>query len=140
MSKLANPARSVARGFSFIEILVAVAIMGVMIGTVVGVFQYLARSKRTATEAVLKSIQGNLETYNSDMGKYPASLEDLITKPADAKLWRGPYQDKEYRDGWKHSLVYQVNPKGSPKPYQLYSWGPNGEGAPAEEQISVWDI
>lgn len=129
-------------GFSLIEILVAIAIIGIMIGAAVGAFQYLGKASRTATDSNLQSVKLALQQFNADTGVYPTTLNDLMVKPSDpkvAKRWRGPYLEKEVEDGWKHPFVYQLNPKGAAHPYELYSWGSNGEGSAQEEQISVWE-
>lgn len=128
-------------GFSFIEILVAITIMGVMIAAAVGMFQYLGKASRTATDSNLQSVKMALQSYNSDTGQYPATLDELLNKPSDpkvAKRWRGPYLEKEVEDGWKHPFVYQLT-KGGTHPFELYSLGPNGEAGTPEEQISVWE-
>jgi len=126
-------------GFSFIEILVAVTIMGIMISVVVGAFQYLGRAKVTATESNLQSLKTALQMHYNDVGAYPATLQDLLIKPMNAsKQYKGPYLEQEVMDGWKHPFEYNLNPKGSKRPFELFSWGPNGEGSPEEEHLSVW--
>lgn len=131
----------VRSGFSFIEILVALTIVGVMGAMGFGLFKYIARAKRTATDTELMNVKLAIDTFNNDTGQYPASLDDLVNKPSDPKIskrWRGPYTETENVDGWKHPFVYQLT-KGGAHPYELYSWGPNGEGSPAEEHVSVWE-
>jgi general secretion pathway protein G len=131
-------------GFSLLEIVIAIALMALAVA-VVGpiVMRQFGKGKKKATETALKATQGGIDEFYSDVSAYPAALEDLLKKPADEKLakgWDGPYLNKNPKDGWNHDLEYQLNPKGSAHPYELYSWGPNGEGSPAEEQISVWDL
>jgi general secretion pathway protein G len=130
------------QGFSLIEIVIAISIVGLMGALAVGAIQYLRKAARTATDSNLQSLKLSIQSFNSDTGSYPARLDELLTRPADPKIskrWRGPYLEKEVEDGWKHPFVYQLNPKGSAHPFELYSWGPNGEGSAQEEQISVWE-
>lgn len=140
-------------GFSLIEIMIALTIVGILsVVSFVGIRSYVARAKRTQTESNLRSTQQYIETYHDDTGAYPATLQDLITKPTDPKLafrYRGPYGSEDdfikgvFIDAWKHDLQYHPGTSGplgqGQRAYELYSWGPNGEGA-QEGQISVWEI
>ena len=138
--------RSVRSGFSLVEIVVAVTIMGLVMAIIVpNVMGYLQRSRKTATRVALNQVTDAIELYHSDTSVYPATLHDLITRPADekaAKRWDGPYFKKaQYpTDGWKNELVYILNPKGTQPPYELYSWGPGGEGSPSEEWMHARDV
>lgn len=131
-------------GFSFIEIIVGILIMGVLAGVGLGAMKYLNNAKRTKTEAALKSLQLAIENYQIDTGSLPTQLNDLVERPADAKvakLWKDQYvQARELRDGYGHDFVYQVKPKGSRPPYDLYSFGPKGEAADAQEYIHAHDL
>lgn len=132
-----------SEGFSLVEILIALTIVAVMATVGFALLKYRDRAKMMKTKNELQALKLTIDTYNTDTGMYPVTLQDLMTRPADQKIskrWEGPYLDKEVEDGWKHSYAYQLNPKGSRQPYELYSWGPNGEGSPAEEHISVWDV
>lgn len=128
-------------GFSFIEILVAITIIGIMTAVGIGLYQYVGKASTTATESNLQSVKMALQSFYADTGAYPATLTELTIKPADPKVarrWRGPYLEDEALDGWKHPFVYQLSQRGGARPFELYSWGPHGEGSPQEEHISVW--
>jgi len=132
-------------GFTLIEILVALTIVGIMAAGGFTLFKYVGRAKIKSTESRLGNLKMSISTFQNDTGTYPMALPDLMTRPADqkiAKRWVSPYIEKEseLEDAWSRPFVYQINPKGSKQPYELYSWGPNGEGSPAEEQISVWSL
>lgn len=127
-------------GFSLIEILMAITIIGIMAAGMFGVLKYLKRAKRSSTELILKHVAHAIDTFHEDTGVYPAQLLDLIVRPADEKVakgWKGDYLDeKEVRpDAWKNELQYQVAPKGTKPPYELWSCGENGDGSPSEEWI-----
>lgn len=130
---------SSSSGFSLIEIVVAVSIMALAVGLIVPtVFRYVKRAKLQTTKVALKSVKEAIELFDNDTGFYPETLQDLMEKPANEKLakgWSGPYLEGKTKDGYGHDLVYSLNPKGTKPPYQLYSWGPNGEGSPEEEWI-----
>lgn len=93
----------------------------------------------------MQNVNLALTAFNSDVGAWPSTLSELSVRPAAAALakrWRGPYLEdqRELEDSWNHEFVYHLNPKNSPRPYELYSWGKNGDGSPQEEWISIWDL
>lgn len=136
-------------GFSFMELVFYVAIVTVLLGgALAGLNSVLKKAKRSTTESSLRVIKGAIDTYYSDVqpNRYPETLDDLIVVPQDVRGWEGPYLDvKEGRDGekmlpkdgWSQDFVYERTP-GQAHPYELYSWGPNGEDSPQEEWISAW--
>jgi general secretion pathway protein G len=129
-------------GFTLIEIIVALAIVGIMAVGGFTVFKYLDKAKVSKTKTELSTLRLAIEQYQTDTGAYPVTLQDLQTKPADqkmAKRWEGPYVDKEVEDGWRHPFAYELKQKGSKPPYELYSWGKDGEGS-TEGHYSVWDL
>ncbi len=131
-------------GFSLIEIMVAVLIMGILAAVVgAGTTAYLRRAAVNSTTASLNALSQALDMYKSDTGYYPKSLEELVEAPkgAQGKKWQGPYLSKAKtpQDGWKHDFYYKVTP-GAKHPYDLHSYGPNGEESPEEEHLSVWEI
>ena len=132
-------------GFSFIELVMAITIMAILTAGVVTVsVRYIAKAKITTTNSLLQSAQTAIDGFYMDAGQYPVTLNDLLVAPSDAKIskkWQGPYWTKKDvpQDSWSHELIYKVS-KGGAHPYELYSWGPNGEGSDAKEQISVWEL
>ncbi|OGB84074.1 hypothetical protein A3F66_06155 [candidate division TM6 bacterium RIFCSPHIGHO2_12_FULL_32_22] len=138
--------RKVRFGFSMIELLIAITIMGILGVVVIGPFMnYLRRASETKTADTIQVIKQAINAYKMQVGEYPKSLEDLIRKPADvpANKWKEPFlgdsdnpMDEPPKDSWTNDFVYKLNPKGSKPAYQLYSWGPNGEGSPENEWIS----
>ncbi len=126
-------------GFTLIELVIVITIMGILAALVIPTFtSYLRKARVQSTKVALNTIQNAIQAYHADTASYPASLADLKTKPVDekaAKRWDGPYISKEPVDGWGTELVYSLNPKGTQPPYELYSWGPHKEGSPQEEWI-----
>lgn len=136
-----NSARS---GFSLIEIMIVVGIIGLIMAIAVPGFMG-ARKKAniTATKAMLQKLEGNIEQFKDDTGQYPNTLHDLYAKPFDekvAKRWEGPYVKKDvFEDAFGSDIQYQVT-KGQKQPYELYSYGPNKEGSPSDEWINASDL
>ena len=89
-----------------------------------------------------------IESFHDDTGSYPKDLTELYEKPSDprvAQLWKpeaGYYLEQKQvqkLDPWKHEFQYELT-KGGAHPYELYSYGKNGEEGAAEDRISVWDM
>jgi general secretion pathway protein G len=131
-------------GFTLIEILIAVAIVGLLI-TVGGplVFKYLEKGKKSTAKMTVKALQQAVDSYSMEVGGYPESLRDLIKRPMDeeqARTWDGPYYDKKEisKDPWGNAYQYEKTPEAE-HPYELFSYGPKGRSATAE-RINVWDL
>lgn len=132
-------------GFSLLEIVIAVAIVGLMMTIVVpGLLKYFTGSQKKAAETSLNTFKGVILTYFTHTGQYPERLQDLVQKPSDeaiARDWQGPYVEGKSAlvDPWKRKYEYRLTPEGAHE-YELYSYGPKGKGAPQTEWISVWDL
>lgn len=132
------------QGFTLIEILIALAIVAVLGAVVAPAYMaYVERGKKTATVGSIKTIKMSLNLYEGDTGNYPQRLRDLIKKPAgpDAEGWNGPYlQSKQVpKDGYGKQFVYKRT-EGAEHPYELYSYGKRGKGAPKSEWIDAWEL
>jgi general secretion pathway protein G len=128
-------------GFTLIEIVIAIAIVGLMVAVVgPAVFKFLGFGKRSAVDATINGYKTAILQYNITTNTFPKTLEDLVRRPSDettAKKWRGPYIDElQPTDPWGNPYVYRAT--GNPqKPYELYSYGENGTEATKEEWIGV---
>lgn len=118
-------------GFNFIEMMVALVIIGIIVGMIgPRVMGLLGRGKRTSTENTLKVIAGAIKQYKIDVGTYPEKLDDLVKKPENVNGWQSPYvgdEDKANpvvpKDAWNQDFVYKLNARGSVPPFELYSLG-----------------
>lgn len=128
------------------EIMIAVAIMGLLAGVGIPMYMsYMKTAATTQTNGNLSLFKNEINRYHADMGRYPRALDDLVDKPdADdqgAKRWQGPYIDAKGgsvpADAWHNDFMYELTPGGA-HPYELYSYGPEGEDAPEEDRISAW--
>lgn len=130
-------------GFSIIELAMVIAIIGILLGGILGGRYLIQRAQRNTTKSTLITLRTSLDSFRNDTGSYPNNLTELRNKPLDEKVskkWEGPYLDKEITtDSFGNELVYRVT-KGAKHPYELSSYGSGGEGAPQDEWISVWDL
>jgi general secretion pathway protein G len=120
------------RGFTLLELLVVVMILGILVGLVgPRYFSHVGKSEVQVARAQIDSIEKALEAYRLDMGSLPSSsdgLEALITKPtaATSKNWRGPYLRKSIPlDPWGNAYVYK-NP-GRKFDFEIISLGKDGK-------------
>ena len=130
------------RGFTLLELLVVLAILGVL-AAMAGprVLGYLGGAKADAAEIHLERLASTLDLYRLDVGRYPSAqegLEALITRPADAARWNGPYLKKREMllDPWGQVYAYRV--PGEHGDYDLFSLGADKvEGGEGEDRDVV---
>ena len=117
-------------GFSLIEIMVVILIIGVLAAGAFGGFRLLQRAKLSTTESKLAAVDTMLETYNNQIGEYPGDLSELVNGPTNQALlkrWGEPLAtQEELEDGWKQPFMYEKKAKGARPPYELYSIGSKG--------------
>jgi len=129
-------------GFTLLELLVVMAILGLLIGLVAPqVIKYLGRAKTDAAKVDIRNIEQALDLYRLDVGRYPSQqegLQSLIAKPTGVDHWQGPYikQTKAPTDPWGNPYHYRI--PGEHGDYDLYSLGAdNAPGGTGENQDVV---
>jgi general secretion pathway protein G len=132
-----------ARGFTLLELLVVMVIIGLLAGYVgPKFFGQIGKSEVKATRAQIDALQKSLDQYRLDVGRYPSTeqgLAVLVAKPADEPKWAGPYLSKAVpKDPWGND--YQYRSPGEHGEYDLLSLGkdgrPGGEGEDAD--LTSW--
>ena len=105
--------RECRSGFTFIELVIAIAILGILAIVVVpNVMQYLGEAKENTTTTNLQTLKGAVDNYMRKINRPPQTLKDLIRRPADLtkREWRVPFiEGKEVpKDGWGNPFQYKV--------------------------------
>jgi general secretion pathway protein G len=121
---------AVSRGFTLLELLVVVAIIGLLAGYVAPrYFGQIGKSEVNAAKAQLDALEKALDQYRLDTGHYPtteAGLNALVQKPQNEAKWSGPYLRKAVpNDPWGKPYLYKI--PGERGDYDLISYGRDGQ-------------
>lgn len=125
-----NVVKKAQSGFTMIEIMVVVAILGILAAMVVpSIIGKDDQARVARTKSDIKAISSALDMYKLDNYKYPTTeqgLEALVNKPENAKNWpEGGYLKKVPNDPWDAPFVYVSPAEGAP--YEISSYGSDGQ-------------
>lgn len=133
------------RGFTLLELLVVMVIIG-LLASYVGprFFGQVGKSEVKAARAQIDAFGKALDTYRLDVGHYPSTeqgLKALSDKPSDEARWAGPYLQKSVpTDPWGNAYQYKV-PGDKGRDYDLISLGKDGQVGGSDEGVDIhsWD-
>jgi general secretion pathway protein G len=133
ISKLNIDQRDREAGFTLLEMLVVVAILGLLIGMVAPtVLHQLGGARNSIAVQSIQRLDTVLDIYKLDVGSYPTSeqgLQALIAKPASVPRWNGPYLKGEAApvDSWGRPYIYRSPSTRAGRAYDLCSGGETGQ-------------
>jgi len=142
--RLQHRRRGGEAGFTLVEILVVITIIG-LIMALVGprVLNYLAESKVKAARIQVESFSGALDLFYLDNGRYPTTSEGLVAlaqRPGSVETWNGPYLrgGAVPNDPWGHPYVYRSPSEHGA--YEIVSYGSDGQegGTGTAADIASW--
>jgi general secretion pathway protein G len=124
-----SPTASRQSGFTLLELLVVLVILGLLAGYVAPkYFAQIGKSEVKTAKAQIDGLEKALDQYRIDTGHYPTTeqgLAALNTKPADEAHWDGPYLKKAVpNDPW--GKPYQYRMPGEHGEIDLFSYGRDG--------------
>jgi general secretion pathway protein G len=124
------------KGFTMIELLIVIVILGLMASLVAPkFFDQLSTAERGIASAQMNAFETALDTFRLDMGSYPEKLEEL--RKSDKPRWDGPYLPKAVPlDPWGNPYVYST-PGEDGNPYQIMSYGADGQPAGADANADI---
>lgn len=117
-------------GFTLIEMLVVLVIIGLIMGLVgPRVLNYLSEARVKAAKLQIEAFSSSLDLFYLDTGRYPTSSEGLTAlarRPGNLQGWNGPYLKSGAvpADPWTHDYVYRSPADNSP--YEIISLGSDG--------------
>ena len=141
-----NRGRTHNQGFSLIEIIVVITIIGVIVGwAATNIFGKQDQAQARIAKSKIVAMSGPLDIYKLDTGKYPTTQEGLralLQAPPGVPNWNGPYvkNEAELKDPWRNDLIYR-SPGSENRPYEIVSLGADGQegGEGANKDLKSWE-
>lgn len=139
MRRLPAHLARIRSGFTLLELLVVMVIIGLLVGYVgPQYFSQIGKSEVKAARAQIDAFEKAVDQYRIDVGKFPTDeqgLNALFVRPPSEPRWQGPYLKKMPPDDpWGNAYVYQLGGTGAD--FEIISLGkdglPGGEGEAAD--------
>lgn len=127
-------------GFTLLELLVVVAIIGLLVGYVAPrYFGQIGKSEVNTAKAQIDALEKALDQYRLDTGRYPAGelgLNALVERPPNEPKWNGPYLKKAVPlDPWGNQYLYKIPGEGGD--YDIVSYGKDRQPGGAGENADI---
>lgn len=131
-----------ARGFTLVELLVVLAIIGMLAGLVgPAVLNQLGGAKSKSAQVQIRDFEQALEVFKLDVGRFPNSeegLDALVRQPGNLVGWNGPYLRRNQipEDPWKREYQYRF-PGERGGDVDIFSLGADGAPGGEDENADV---
>jgi general secretion pathway protein G len=130
------------KGFTLIELMLVVVIIGALVAMVMP--RLTGRGEQARVAAATADINANIATglklYELDNGNFPPTSEGLnalLSKPASARNWNGPYLERKPLDPWGKEYEYKSPGEHRKSDYDLYSLGK--DGVESADDVKNWE-
>lgn len=134
-------------GFSLIEIMVVIVIIGIMAALIVPkIMSRPEQARIVSAKSSIEAIQSAMDLYKLDSGVYPTTdqgLRALVSNPGNVPNWKqGGYLRSVPKDPWGHVYHYLNPGVHNPNNIDIFSYGPTGQpgGTGDNATIGNWDI
>jgi general secretion pathway protein G len=140
MNRIHTPCSRLEKGFTLLELLVVIVIIGLLAGYVAPrYFSQVGKSEIQVTKVQIDSLEKALDQFRLDLRRYPSAeegLEALVARPGKLSGWSGPYLKKAVpSDPWGRAYVYRV--PGEKGDFQLLSLGRDGKTGGEGEDADI---
>ena len=142
----ANIKLSRVRGFSLIEILIVVTIIGLIAAWAASnIFGKQEQAQARIAKGKMAGLTAQLDLYKLDTGKYPSTqdgLKALLQAPSGVSNWNGPYvkNGDDIKDPCRNDYIYR-SPGNDNRPFEIISLGADGKegGEGPNRDINSWE-
>ncbi|RKY41500.1 MAG: type II secretion system protein GspG [Candidatus Makaraimicrobium thalassicum] len=128
------------KGFTLIEIMLVVTIIGILAAMVVP--RLTGRTRQTKSAVAKVDVDVNiplaLDLFELDTGEFPLSLDYLMDNKDGSDVWKGPYLKKVPKDSWGKDYYYKYPGEHNKYTYDLYSAGPDGQPGTNDDVVN-WE-
>ncbi|MAT50971.1 MAG: type II secretion system protein GspG [Porticoccaceae bacterium] len=134
-----------SRGFTLIEIMVVLVILGLLAVIIVpSVMDRPDEARRIKVQQDIRALESALKLYRLDNYRYPGQSEGLavlVERPESARNWKGPYVESLPSDPWDQPYRYR-NPGKSGRGFDIFSLGADGRegGEGTDADIGNWNL
>lgn len=128
------------KGFTLLELLVVIVIIGLLAGYVAPrYFSQVGKSEIQVAKAQIESLEKALDQFRLDAKRYPTAEEGLavlVAKPANVPGWSGPYLKKAVpNDPWGRPYLYRM--PGEKYEFEIVSYGRDGKAGGTGEDADI---